>query len=68
MMNEKLNINTCITAMESLFSNGSVECHNLIATEGKKKQQKTKKQNKKKTHTHITRWEVWTRNSSGLGY
>ena len=32
-MNEKLIIKTCTTAVESLFSNDSVECHNLIIAE-----------------------------------
>ena len=32
-MNEKLNIETGITAAESPFSNDIVECHNLIVAE-----------------------------------
>ena len=32
-INEKLNIETSTTAVESSFSNGSVECHNLIVAE-----------------------------------
>ena len=36
-MNEKLNIETCITAVESPFSNGTVECHNLIVAESMEK-------------------------------
>ena len=33
LINEKLNIETSTTAAESLFSNGTVEHHNLIVTE-----------------------------------
>lgn len=36
-MNEKLNIETCTTAAESPFSNGTVERHNLIVAEAMKK-------------------------------
>ncbi len=36
-MNEKLNIETCATAAENLFSNDIVECHNLIVTEAMEK-------------------------------
>ena len=36
-MNEKLNIETCTTAAESLFSNGTVEYHNLIEDEAMEK-------------------------------
>ena len=36
-MNEKLNIETCTTAAESPFSNGTVECYNLIVAEAMKK-------------------------------
>ena len=32
-MNEKLNIETCTTAAENPFSNGIMECHNLIVAE-----------------------------------
>ena len=32
-MNEKLNIEICTTAAESLFRNGTVECHNLMLDE-----------------------------------
>ena len=32
-MNEKLYIETCITTAESPFSNGTLECHNLIVAE-----------------------------------
>ena len=35
-MNEKLNIETCTTAAESPFSNGTVERHNLIVAEAMK--------------------------------
>ena len=36
-MNEKLNIETCTTAVESPFSNGTVEGHNLIIAEAMEK-------------------------------
>ena len=36
-MNEKLNIETCTTAGESPFSNGTCERHNLMVAEGMKK-------------------------------
>ena len=36
-MNEKLNIETCTPAVESPFSNGTVECHNLIVAEAMEK-------------------------------
>ena len=36
-MNEKLNIEIGTTAAESLFSNGTVECHNLIVAEAMEK-------------------------------
>ena len=51
-MNEKLNIETCTTAVESPFSNGTVEhlqsesCWNNGKDRG---------------------WEMWSRNSTGLG-
>ena len=32
-MNEKLNIEICTTAEESLFSHGTVKCHNMIVAE-----------------------------------
>ena len=36
-MNEKLNVGTLTTAGESLFSNGTVERHNLVVSESMKK-------------------------------
>ena len=36
-MNEKLNVVTLTTAGESPFSNGTVECHNLVISESIKK-------------------------------
>ena len=36
-MNETLNIETCTTAVESPFSNGTVERHNLTVAEAMKK-------------------------------
>ena len=36
-MNEKLNIETCTTAVESPFINGTVEYHNLIVAEAMEK-------------------------------
>ena len=36
-INEKLNIETCTTAVESPFSNNTVECHNLIVAEAMEK-------------------------------
>ena len=36
-MNEKLNIETCTTAVESPFSNGTGKHHNLIVAETMKK-------------------------------
>ena len=36
-MNEKLNIETCSTAVESPFSNGIVEHHNLIVAKAMEK-------------------------------
>ena len=36
-MNEKLNIETCTTAVENPFSNGTVECYNLIVAEAMEK-------------------------------
>ena len=36
-MNEKLNIETCTTTVESSFSNGTVQCYNLIVAESMEK-------------------------------
>ena len=36
-MNEKKDIETCTAAVESSFSNGAVECHNLIVAEAMEK-------------------------------
>ena len=36
-MNEKLNIETCTTAAESPFNNGTMECHNLIVAKAMEK-------------------------------
>ena len=42
-MNEKLNIETCTTAAESPFSNGTVEYRNLIVVEAMEKTLKDEK-------------------------
>ena len=42
-MNEKLNIEICTRAVESPFTNGMVQCHNLIVAEAIEKTLEDKK-------------------------